>query len=330
MEHAIYPFDEMKITQRHDEGNHLAHWSPMKQYADKPWDEACKDAGRSYFIPGNDYVVEQVLGAGTDITNTVRLRSLNKVKIPFCEELVYLYITLTHMEESDIVNLKPGDIIRKGERRLLEGMDGQATGNHFHITANIGKYYGLLKNGNGKWCYTYEKSLLPDEAFYIDKEKTTVYNANGYNFIEVPKNTEPVQVPVEPKKEEFAQFEATLKQGSQLYNANGGTYNKALTDKSVRVLSEENGRYKVYCQYFRPNEVYVDKGSIVAKNSIYPFNATIKIGSKLYNQSGYKYPGDCKANRSVIVQGEAGDRYRIYCDAFNPKVVYCDRNSIIR
>ena len=38
----------------------------------------------------------------------------------------------------------------------MEGTDGNATGNHFHITANIGKYYGLLQNNNGKWCYTYE------------------------------------------------------------------------------------------------------------------------------------------------------------------------------
>lgn len=330
MEYAIYPFNEMRISQRHDQGNHVGHWKNSKNHSDKPWDEACKDAGRSSFDPKNCWVVEQVLGAGTNITNTVRLRSLNKLKIKCLEEPVIVYLTLTHMEESDIINLKPGDLIKPGERRLLEGMDGQATGNHFHCTVNIGKYYGLLQNSNGKWCYTYEKSLLPDEVFYIDKEKTTIYDANDYNFEEVPKNIKSVQVPVEPKKEEFAQFEATLKQGSQLYNANGGTYNKALTDKSVRVLSEENGRYKVYCQYFRPNEVYVDKGSVVAKNSIYPFNATIKIGSQLYNQSGYKYPGDCKANRSVIVQGEAGDRYRIYCDAFNPKVVYCDRNSIIR
>ena len=328
MEYAIYPFDEMRISQRHDQGNHVGHWKDSKNHSDKPWDEACKDAGRSYFIPGNDYVVEEVLGAGTTITNTARLRSLNKLKIPYTDEPVYLYLTLTHMEESDIVNLKPGDVIRINERRLLEGMDGQATGNHFHCTANIGKYYGLLKNSNGKWCYTYEKSLLPNEAFYIDKKKTTVYNANDYDFIEVPEQPQPA--PVEPKKEEFAPFEATLKKGSQLYNENGGTYNKALTDKNVRVEGESNGRYKVYCEYFRPNIVYVDKGSVVPKGSIYPFNATIKKGSKLYNQSGNKYPSDCKANRSVIVQGEAGDRYRIYCDSFNPKVVYCDKNSISR
>ena len=59
--------------------------------------------------------------------------------------------------------------------------------NHFHITANFGKYYGLLKNNNGKYCFTYEKSLLPNEAFYLDKKYTTVKNARNYSFKEVPK-----------------------------------------------------------------------------------------------------------------------------------------------
>ena len=43
MEYAVYPFDYMRITQRHDQGNHTAHWNPFKDYADNPWDEACQD-----------------------------------------------------------------------------------------------------------------------------------------------------------------------------------------------------------------------------------------------------------------------------------------------
>ena len=54
MEYAIYPFEEMKITQRHDQGNHRPHWDGSTDYSDKPWDEACKDSGTRYFVPGND------------------------------------------------------------------------------------------------------------------------------------------------------------------------------------------------------------------------------------------------------------------------------------
>ena len=40
MEYAIYPFDYMRITQSHNDGNHVPHWNPFRDYADKPWDEA--------------------------------------------------------------------------------------------------------------------------------------------------------------------------------------------------------------------------------------------------------------------------------------------------
>jgi len=324
MEYAIYPFDEMKITQRHDEGNHKPHWYGSTNYSDKPWDEACKDSGRSYFVPGNDYVIEQILGAGTSITNTVRLKSVNKLKTPYKEDLDYLFITLTHMEEEDLHEVYVGQVIHKGEKILREGMDGQATGNHFHCTANFGKYYGLLENSNGKWCYTYEKSLLPDEAFYIDKNKTTIYNANGYNFKEVAPQ------PTPPTPSDYP-WDGVVKKGSPLYRENGSKYpNGASCDRDVSVEGELNGRYKVWGETFNPHEVYVDKNNVVRKGSIYPFNATVKKGSPLYDANGNKYPNGASANRPVIVQGELNGRYQIYGETFTPHVVYCDKSSIIR
>lgn len=181
MEYAIYPFDYMRITQRHDQGNHLAHWNPFKDYADKPWDEAVKDGGRSYFQPQNDYLVEQIL----EVNWSIRLRTLNKVKIPFKDEPDYLYITLTHIEREDLRKVKVGQILKKGSKYLLEGKGG-ASAYHFHCTANLGKYYGCKQNSNGKWCFVYDKSLLPDEAFYVDPNFTHILNANGYNFKPVP------------------------------------------------------------------------------------------------------------------------------------------------
>ena len=187
--YAVYPFDFMCITQRYDQGNHIGHWKGSKNYSDKPWDEACKDSGRSYFIPQNDFKIEQVLGAGTDkTTNTVRLISVDKLTMPN-GKTDYLKLTLTHMNEDNLKKVKVGQILKKGSKILLEGTDGQATGNHFHCTANIGKYYGLLKNSNGKWCYTYEKSLLPQEAFYINTSFTKIRNSNGVKFKELPKDT---------------------------------------------------------------------------------------------------------------------------------------------
>ena len=189
-EYSIYPFEIMKITQRHDEGNHLAHWYPAANVSDKPWDEAGKDSGREYFVPQNDFRVVEVLGIDTsstkDTTNSVRLESVNKLKIPYQDDPVILELTLTHMNEDNLKKVHQGQIIHKGEKILMEGTDGLSTGNHIHLTANIGKYYGFKKNSNKKWCFVYEKSLIPPEAFYIDKKCNNIINPNGYTFKEVP------------------------------------------------------------------------------------------------------------------------------------------------
>ena len=196
MEYANYPFDYMGISQRHDEGNHLPHWNPFKDYADKPWDEACQDKGRSYFIPQNDYIIDEVIMT----SYSVRLTSVNKVKIPYKNEPDYLHLTLTHMEIEDLQKLKAGQIIKKGTKLMLEGDEGGAYGYHFHCTANLGKYYGIKKNSNDKYVFVYDKSLLPDEAFYVDKSFTNIVDNRRYNF----KNT-----PIENKENDY--FKASVK-----------------------------------------------------------------------------------------------------------------------
>ena len=212
-EYAIYPFRYMNITQRHDQGNHVPHWQGSTNYSDKPWDEACKDGGRSYFEPQNDFVIEQVLGLNGDVTtNSVRLKSVNKLYMPYKKDPDYLYITLTHMNEDNLKQVYKGQVLKKGSKILLEGTDGYATGNHFHITANLGKYYGLLKNSNGSWCYTYDKSLLPNEAFYVDTDYTILINTAGYKFQNLPKE-EPIYIgsPVE-RNENVNQIEVVASQ----------------------------------------------------------------------------------------------------------------------
>lgn len=218
-EYAIYPFSVMNISQNYNQGNHVPHWQGSTNYSDKPWDEACVDSGRSYFEPQNDYIIEEVLGINSGITNTVRLKSVNKLYIPFKEEADYLYLTLTHMNEDNLKQVKVGQVLSKGSKILLEGTDGIATGNHFHITANLGKYYGLKENSNGKWCYTYDKSLLPQEAFYVDTSFTVVKNSQGSVFKEKP--TDKVGTPV-ARNEQLDQVEVLI---DNLIARNGASKN---------------------------------------------------------------------------------------------------------
>ena len=164
-----------------------------------------------------------VLGLGNNITNTVRLKSVNKLYIPFKEEPDYLYLTLTHMNEDNLRQVHVGQVLTKGTKILLEGTDGYSTGNHFHITANLGKYWGFLQNNNGTWCFTYDKSLIPEEAFYVDTNFTTVRSTNGSAFKnvpieepqeapkEAPEQTKEEERPITPPKEETTENEEEIK-----------------------------------------------------------------------------------------------------------------------
>lgn len=193
-EYAVYPFEYMRITQRHDENNHLPHWKPNANYSDKPFDEAGKDGGRDYFIAKNEYRVVEKSGTQSYGYN-VRLETTHKVKIPYQEEPVILEITLTHLNYDDWSKLSNGQILKVGTKLIREGTSGAASGNHFHCTANKGKYYGFKYNSNHKWVFAYEKSLTPPEAYYVDGS-VKILDANGYKFEEVPK-MEKVGKPVE-------------------------------------------------------------------------------------------------------------------------------------
>ena len=194
IEKALYPFLEMRITQRHDEGNHLPHWYNSTNYSDKPWDEAGLDSGRSYFIPQNDFIIEELLGSQTE-GYSVRLKSVNELKIPYQTNPVYLHITLTHLNYDDYSNLSVNQIIRRGQAIIREGTSGSATGNHLHITANLGNYYGLLQNSNGAFCFTYDIALTPVQAFYVDSSITTILDSRSYSFPSVTPSPTPTPTP---------------------------------------------------------------------------------------------------------------------------------------
>jgi len=249
-EYAIYPFEYMRITQRHDEGNHLAHWQPTPNYSDKPFDEATQDGGRGYFVPKNDYKIIEKSGKQSTGYN-IRLETCNKVYIPYRDEPTILEITLTHINEDDFKKVKVGQIIHKNEKILREGTSGNASGNHLHCTANIGKYYGFIKNSNSTkvkevWVFCYEKSLTPNEAFYVDSS-VKILDSKGYAFKEVP--SQYVGTPVE-RNTKVDQIEVIVdslraRKEPSLNGAILGYINKGFYDIQDKVNADNYDWYKV-------------------------------------------------------------------------------------
>ena len=144
-----------------------------------------------------------------------------------------------------------------------------------------------------------------------------------------PSNPKPEDEPT-PTPEDYP-FEGIIKQGSKLYNESGYKYPcDCKANRDCTVQGEVNGRYKVYCSAFNPNIVYTDKENVTKKGSGFPFPAVVKKGSALYDANDNQYPSNCKANRKVTVQGEVNGRYKVYGETFNPHIVYCNKDSIIR
>ena len=106
---------------------------------------------------------------------------------------------VTHPNDSDIKRLKVGQRFKRNAIICYEGMDGNATGNHFHFSAGKGKMRGngWVQNSNKKWVLNCTNGTFkPEQLFYIDKTFTTVKNANGIILKDLPKE--------EPKKEQTA------------------------------------------------------------------------------------------------------------------------------
>ena len=60
----------------------------------------------------------------------------------------------------------------------------------------------------------------------------------------------------------------------------------------------------------------------------YPYEAVIRKGAPLYNENGYQYPNGTSADRNITVEGEQGDRYKIWGKTFTPNEVYCNKSDI--
>ncbi len=195
-EYLTYPFKIMRITQNYfGITSHKPHTTG--NIKDFPIDEAGKDAGRDAVYARCKMKIVRIYTKGT---NTIWLESTEKVKLAN-GKTDYVSWMLIHLNDSDIKRLKVGQTFKKGDIICYEGMDG-ATGNHIHIAVGMGKITGngWAQNSNGKWVLTTTKGTIkPEDAFYIDKSFTTIKEAKGLKFKELPKNTTTKKTSSKPK-----------------------------------------------------------------------------------------------------------------------------------
>lgn len=196
--YLIYPTKIMSITQNYaDNFSHKPN-SDGKPIYDYPIDENCGSTGRDYFYcPCDEVEIKRIYGVGSSGANTIWLQSTSKVVFADNTE-DYCTILVTHPNDDTLKPLKVGQTFKRKEKMFLEGKDGNATGNHFHISVAKGKFVptGWKKNNLGAWCIT-GKPIKPEEAFFIDREFTTIKKTAGLKFKDMPK----IEVPKPVEKD---------------------------------------------------------------------------------------------------------------------------------
>ena len=187
MNYLIYPIKIMNITQTYkNDFSHSRHTVGTPK--DYPIDDNCGATGPNgyFYCPCDAMTVKKIYGVGSSSSNVLWLESTTPVITPTFTD--YVTIMIGHIEDAELNKLKIGQIFTRKEPIAIEGKDGFATGEHFHIVVGRGKFKvsGWVKNTNDIWVInTTGGSVKPEDAFFIDNTFTTVKNSAGLNFLDL-------------------------------------------------------------------------------------------------------------------------------------------------
>ena len=185
MNYLIYPIKIMNITQTYkNDFSHSRHTVGTPK--DYPIDDNCGATGPNgyFYCPCDAMTVKKIYGVGSSSSNVLWLESTTPVITPTFTD--YVTIMIGHIEDAELNKLKIGQIFTRKEPIAIEGKDGFATGEHFHIVVGRGKFKGSgwVKNTNDIWVInTTGGSVKPEDSFFIDNTFTTDKNSAGLNFL---------------------------------------------------------------------------------------------------------------------------------------------------
>lgn len=192
MNYLTYPMKVMRITQNYN--GSTSHYGHSHGYpADFPIDEGGKDSGRDAVYAPCDLFVKRVWGYRSSGVNTLFLQSRTKM-LTACGKYDYICLQLTHENDEDLKKYKEGSLIPAKTVICREGSDG-ASANHIHMSVGVGSFKGncwrknnYKKNGKdeGKYVMTCTETLMPENAFYIDKSFTRIDGNGGIKWRSLP------------------------------------------------------------------------------------------------------------------------------------------------
>lgn len=163
-EYAVYPGSVLTITQGpYDELSHQEQNAidmTLGQYESIVAPFTCR-----------------VVAVNEDCCNAVWIQSLKEV---YFADGTYDYMTCLFMHDNDISDIYVGEILLQGQPFYEMGTEGNAEGEHCHISCFRGEYSTSMKISNPG-----ENAVNPWEAFFLPKN-IEIRNDYGYPWVYVP------------------------------------------------------------------------------------------------------------------------------------------------
>lgn len=171
LQKAYHPMANRTISCGWNDGAaHKKCSSSSANYRDYPTDLVGKDTGRDWALAPCDMIV---LRRYTKASHSIWLRSVEEVQTPY--GVGYLYMMSEHQDNKEMGEV--GHVYKQGTKMFREGSNGNATGNHLHVSFGFSKTKqtaktmgtGWVKNSKGAWVLHIPKvtNIKIDQAVYV-------------------------------------------------------------------------------------------------------------------------------------------------------------------
>lgn len=188
---ALFPMKYLNVTQGYGVGTHRGSFA---------LDLAGKDSGVDNVMAPFDAVVRKVWNNG----HTVWLESITKVL--YADGRVD-FATMSFTHDNNIANVFVGMKLKRGQVFYQEGTAGNATGNHVHAEAALGKFTGAGWHLNTYGYWTINNPYPLHRLLWLSS--TTIVKKSGNYAWKKVTNKPPVLAQVTGKLGAYVRTEAS-------------------------------------------------------------------------------------------------------------------------
>ena len=277
--YAVFPQKVCNVSQSWD-GTHYHYKNSSGTPADYPMDIVDSTGGREEFYAPCRMKCVKIYGpiTGNAGPNGAWFESTEPVDFPD-GTTDYLTIKFVHMENDDFGNngIYVGRIYEKYEYVGREGMTGDATGNHLHVTCGKGhiKNTGWVENSKAAWVLQATNGQFkPDQLLYIDRNFTTMKSEKNMTFQDMPQDSSQGQFEIGKNYRLFP--------GSNVYDNEGNVLSTSSDMSCVKVfIYDGDSRYFISTTEWYGGENTVQEHGIgwVDESSLEPWSQIHQVGS---------------------------------------------------